>query len=84
MTTQSNNWREILAADIKANPTRSNLDGVLISRPNGGFRLAKQTAWGDEYVAFAYTAQEAWERLSRITGREVRDLKRLPVTQMAA
>ena len=82
MTTQSKTWRDVLAADMKANPARSNIDGVLISRPHGGFRLAKQTAWGEEYVAFAYTAQEAWERLARVTGRAVHELKMLPATRV--
>ena len=40
----------------------SNTSGILISRPHGGYRLAKQTEWGDEYVAFAYTAAEAWKK----------------------
>ena len=60
----------------------SNMNGVLISRPHNGFRLAKQTTWGDEYVAFAYTAKEAWERLARITGRTVAELKNLPATSV--
>ena len=82
MTTTKQTWRDILASDIKANPVRSNIDGILISRPHGGYRLAKQTLWGDEYVAFSYTAKEAWERLARITGRSVIALKRLPATQV--
>ena len=60
----------------------SNIDGILFSRPHGGYRLAKQTAWGDEYVAFAYTAQEAWAKLARITGRTVRELKSMQLTRM--
>ena len=60
----------------------SNLNGILMSRPHGGFRLAKQTTWGDEYVAFAYTAAEAWNKLSRITGRSVRELKSLQITRV--
>lgn len=60
----------------------SNLNGILMSRPHGGFRLAKQTTWGDEYVAFAYTAAEAWSKLSRITGRTVRELKALQITRV--
>ena len=50
-------------------------DMILFSRPHGGYRLEKQTAWGDEYVAFAYTAAQAWQRLAAITGRTVRELK---------
>lgn len=60
----------------------SNMNGVLISRQHNGFRLAKQTPWGDEYVSFAYTAKEAWERLARITGRTVSELKNLPATRV--
>lgn len=71
-----------LASDMKAPPTGSNPGGILISRPHGGFRLAKQTQWGDEYIAFAYTAKEAWGRLARITGRDVRELKQLPATRV--
>ena len=60
----------------------SNLDGILFSRPHGGFRLAKQTTWGEEWVAFAYTAQEAWVRLAKITGRTVQELKGLRITRV--
>lgn len=59
-----------------------NINGILFSRPHGGYRLAKQTPWGDEYVAFAYTAAEAWSKLSRITGRTVRELKALQLTRV--
>ena len=62
--------------------TTSNISGILLSRQHNGFRLAKQTTWGDEYVAFAYTAREAWERLARITGRTVRELKEMQVTRV--
>ena len=61
---------------------RSNLDGILFSRPHGGFRFAKQTTWGDEYVAFAYTADEAWARLAKITGRTVPELKGMRITRV--
>jgi hypothetical protein len=60
----------------------SNITGILLSRPHGGWRLAKQTSWGDEYVAFAYTASEAWAKLARITGRTVRELKNMQVTRI--
>jgi hypothetical protein len=60
----------------------SNTTGILLSKPHGGFRLAKQTSWGDEYVAFAYTAKEAWAKLSKITGRSVRELKSLQITRV--
>jgi hypothetical protein len=60
----------------------SNINGILFSRPHGGYRLAKQTTWGGEWVAFAYTAQEAWERLARITGRTVRELKAMQLTRV--
>jgi len=60
----------------------SNTTGILFSRPHGGYRLAKQTAWGDEYIAFAYTAAEAWAKLARITGRKVRELKGLQLTRV--
>lgn len=53
-----------------------------MSRPHGGWRLAKQTPWGDEYVAYANTPAEAWSRLSRITGRSVKELKALPMTRV--
>lgn len=59
----------------------SNISGILFSRPHGGYRLEKQTSWGDEYVVFSYSAQEAWEKLARITGRTVRDLKSLQITR---
>lgn len=75
-------WREILAADEAMHQQRSNVGGILLSRPHGGFRLAKQTDWGDEYVAFAYDLQEAWKKLAQITGREVSELKRLALTQV--
>lgn len=55
---------------------------ILFSRPHGGFRLAKQTSWGDEYVAFAYTAIEAWQRLAKITGRTVSELKSIELRRM--
>ena len=58
----------------------SNINGILLSRPHGGYRLAKQTPWGEEYVAFAYTASEAWQRLAKITGRTVLELKTLQIT----
>ena len=61
---------------------RSNLGGILFSRPHGGFRLAKQTAWGDEYIAFGYTASDAWRRLAAITGRTVGELKAMQLTRM--
>lgn len=57
-------------------------NGVIISRPHGGFRLAKQTPWGDEYVVFSYSAAEAWTRLSAITGRSVAELKRMAVSNL--
>lgn len=60
----------------------SNINGILISRPHGGFRLAKQTSWGDEYVVFAYTAAQAWIKLSRITGRTVQELKGLQISRV--
>ena len=60
----------------------SNLNGILMSKPHGGFRLAKQTTWGDEYVAFAYTATEAWKRLAAITGRSVSELKALQISRV--
>ena len=60
----------------------SNINGILFSRPHGGYRLAKQSADGEEYVAFAYEAGEAWARLARITGRSVTELKALPLTRV--
>ena len=60
----------------------SNITGILLSRPHGGFRLAKQTSWGDEYVAFAYTAADAWAKLARITGRSVPELKSMQLTRV--
>ena len=60
----------------------SNINGILLSRPHGGLRLAKQTSWGEEYVAFAYTADEAWAKLSRITGHTVIELKRMQITRV--
>lgn len=81
-TQKARPWREILAADEALHPQRSNVDGILLSRPHGGFRLAMQTDWGDEYEAFAYDLQEAWKKLSRITGREVAELKRLALTEV--
>lgn len=68
--------------DLTAHPARSNLRGVLMSRPHGGIQLAKQTEWGDEYVAFAQDAITAWNRLSGITGIAVDELKRLPLTRV--
>ena len=62
--------------------TGSNINGLLLSRPHGGLRLAKQTSWGEEYVAFAYTADEAWAKLSRITGHTVIELKRMQITRV--
>ena len=44
----------------------SNTSGILMSRPHRGYRLAKQTEWGDEYVVFAYTAAEAWINYPRL------------------
>jgi len=61
---------------------QSNTNGVLFSRPHGGYRLAKQTAWGEEYVAFAYTASEAWEKLARVTGRTVRELMAMQLNRV--
>ena len=61
---------------------KSNTTGILISRPHGGYRLAKQTEWGEEYVAFAYTAAEAWKKLSKISGRTVSELKSMKVTKV--
>ena len=60
----------------------SNTSGILMSRPHRGYRLAKQTDWGDEYVVFAYTAAEAWKKLSKITGRTVSELKSMKVTKV--
>ena len=60
----------------------SNIEGILLSRPHGGLRLAKQTSWGDEYVAFAYTDAEAWAKLARITGRSVLELMGMQVTRV--
>ena len=60
----------------------SNTSGILMSRPHRGYRLAKQTEWGDEYVVFAYTAAEAWKKLSKITGRTVSELKSMKVTKV--
>lgn len=60
----------------------SNTNGILMSKPHGGLRLAKQTTWGDEYVAFAYTAKEAWAKLAKITGRTVAELKSIPITKI--
>jgi len=79
---KASSWRDILAADLKAFPPRSNVSGVLMSRPHGGYRLALQTEWGDEYVSFAQLPSDAWEKLSRMTGREVSELKRMPLTQV--
>lgn len=75
-------WKSILAADLKANPASSNINGVLLSRPHGGYRLAKQTSWGDEYVVFAYSLNEAWTKLSNVTGRSVAELRRLQITEI--
>ena len=61
---------------------KSNTTGILISRPHGGYRLAKQTEWGEEYVAFAYTSTEAWKRLARVTGRSVQELKTMLITKV--
>lgn len=74
-------WKSILAADLKANPASSNINGVLLSRPHGGYRLAKQTSWGDEYVVFAYSLNEAWERLASRTGWTVSELKSMQITE---
>jgi hypothetical protein len=76
-------WQELLAADLQAHPPRSNLSGILMSRPHGGFRLAKQTPDGDEYVAFAHSITDAWNRLSAITGFSSDELKRLPLTRVS-
>lgn len=59
----------------------SNINGILFSRPHGGYRLAKQTSWGDEYIVFSYDLQDAWRKLSKITGRGVSELKALPITK---
>lgn len=58
------------------------IDGVLFSRENGGFRLAKQTSWGEEYVGFGYSIEDAWRRLSAVTGRGVAELKALPLVSI--
>jgi hypothetical protein len=55
---------------------------ILLSRPHGGFRLAKQTAWGDEYVAFDYVSEDAWMKLSNITGLTINQLKSLEVRRV--
>jgi hypothetical protein len=81
-STSRKTWREILAEDIKNDPPKSNLNGILFSRPHGGYRLAKQSEWGDEYVAFSYDHKEAWQQLSKITGRGVTELKSLPITRV--
>lgn len=60
----------------------SNLNGILLSHPHGGLRLAKQTPWGDEYVVFSLVASEAWAKLAKITGRSVAELKALPITRV--
>ena len=75
-------WRELLAESLRTDPQRSNVNGVLISYPHGGVRLAKQTPYGDEYVTFAHTNCQAWNNLARITGRSVDELKRLPLTRI--
>jgi hypothetical protein len=78
-------WRDYLAEDLAKNPPaqqRSNLEGILYSRPHGGWRLAKQTECGDEYVVFDYDQAAAWRKLAQVTGRLVRELKNLPMTRM--
>jgi hypothetical protein len=60
---------------LKTNPYET----IFFSRPYGGFRLVKQTTWGDEYAAFAYCVHEAWRKLSKITGRSVAELKNFPL-----
>ena len=71
-----------LISTTLGNYMKSNTTGILISRPHGGYRLAKQTEWGEEYVAFAYTSTEAWKRLARVTGRSVQELKTMPITKV--
>jgi hypothetical protein len=55
---------------------------ILFSKPHGGFRLALQTSWGDEYVAFDYLVADAWRKLARITGRSVTELKTMQLRRM--
>lgn len=55
---------------------------ILLSRPHGGYRLAKQTTWGEEYVAFAYASKDAWQKLSNITGSSVTQLKSLDIRRV--
>lgn len=57
-------------------------DGILLSRERGGFRLAKQTPWGDEYTGFGYSVEDAWQRLAVVTGRGVAELKALPLVRI--
>ena len=55
---------------------------ILLSRPHGGYRLAKQTTWGEEYVAFAYASKDAWKKLSSITGYAVIQLESLDIRRV--
>lgn len=73
-------WREILAQNP---PASSNVSGILISTESGSVKLAKQTDFGEEYVACAPDAATAWERLARITGSSVLELKRLRITKVS-
>lgn len=63
-------------------PSSSNLSGILMSIESGLVRLAKQTPSGDEYAVTATDASTAWQRLSRITGSTVSELKRLRLTRV--
>lgn len=74
-------WRELLAQDLRDHPPQSNLHGVMMSLERGGFRLEKISDSGDEYVVFAMDIEGAWRRLSRITGWEVHELKRMQLTR---
>ncbi len=66
----------------RAQAASSNLTGILMTVESGLIRLAKQTAYGEEYVATATDASTAWHRLSRITGTPVGDLQRLRLTRI--
>ena len=74
-------WREILEKSRQIDPSSSNAKGVLMFVESGGYRLELQSEVG-EYSAFARAPQDAWERLSRITGRSVEELKRLQLTRV--
>lgn len=74
-------WRELLAQDLRDHPPSSNVNGVMMSRESGGYRLEKISDSGEDYVVFAMEIEEAWSRLSQITGWEVHELKRMQLTR---